>query len=123
MVRAIWAETFGSIRFIEELKFITRNSRVNSARDVNNYNEFSQKPGLRSDSYSLEFGQGQRLNVHPFRSVSTNPLWMNLGSVTIEELDKLNSILGKQASDHDGDLHMLVLITTPFRLPKLLRLP
>ncbi|HLG18107.1 MAG TPA: metallophosphoesterase [Blastocatellia bacterium] len=98
----------------ELLEDLTRNVQVKSPLDIfNNFFQFEQKAGLTGKLVEKDIGYAQKLFIHPFRSVSTNPIWMNLGACLREELEKLNTSLAKTKPRRSGELHLLVLHHNP----------
>lgn len=100
-----------SYKLIEEL---TRNVRINTASDTfNNFQQFEQNAGLTSKLLQVDLGDTQKLFIHPFRSVSINPIWMNLGESYREEIVKINSSLPRNEDSRVGELHLLALHHNP----------
>ena len=108
----------------EILSPLLRDVFVSSTTEIfHNFNTFAGMSGLFADTQRFDIGEDQTLLIHPFRSVSTTPLWMNLGSVAYSELSKLNFGLGHANADRRGFLRFLVLHHNPISSPQSVETP
>jgi predicted MPP superfamily phosphohydrolase len=111
---AKWGINFWLRSIFTVLHELTSEVQVNSVSDIfNNFYHFEQRAGLTGKRVQYNFGGSQKLIVHPFGSVSTSPVWMNLGTVVTEELEKLNTALPKTKDLRAGELHLLALHHNP----------
>lgn len=93
---------------------LTRDVPIKNPADIfNNFQDFARKPGLTAESVQVNLGDTQKIFLHPFRSVSINPIWMNLGQSYREEIVKINGRLPRRDTSRVGELHILALHHNP----------
>lgn len=78
-----------------------------------NFLEFARTAGLSQETRALDLGESSKVQLYPFWSISTDPVWMNLGTARDAERDRMMHEIERRPPEGEGWLRIVVMHHNP----------
>lgn len=109
---------------LAQLDRCLEHAAIKGPEPLANFVEFASRSQVHGiGPCELSIDSHSRLVIHPFRSVSADPLWMNLGETRQLEWERFTSELAQAPKTGGGILRMVVLHHNPVSSPDITEKP